>query len=280
MKSMKTLSIIKIGGNVIDSETALSRFLDDLATFSRNTTNSLGHAWILVHGGGKIATEIAGRLGITAQMVEGRRITDAAMLEVVTMVYGGLVNKRIVAGLQARGVNALGLTGADGNIIEARKRTHPSIDYGFVGDIHSVQTAQLLALLNAGFLPVLAPLTHDKHGLVLNTNADTIASRVASALAADTELQAFTGVRLFYAFEKRGVLQNVNDDASVIPALSAAEIEDLRASGAIAKGMLPKLENALDALQHGVETVEICHSDEILRALRGEHVGTRISADA
>lgn len=277
---MKTLSIIKIGGNVIDSDAALSRFLDDLAAFHATHANTSEHAWILVHGGGKIATEMASRLGIAAQMVEGRRITDAAMLEIVTMVYGGLVNKRIVAGLQARGVNALGLTGADGNIIEARKRTHPSIDYGFVGDVYSVQTAQILALVNAGFTPVLAPLTHDKHGSILNTNADTIASRVASALAADTELQAFTGVRLFYAFEKRGVLRNVNDDASVIPTLSVAEIEDLRASGAIAKGMLPKLENALDALQHGVERVEICHSDEIVRALRGEQVGTRISAGA
>ncbi|TAE21793.1 MAG: acetylglutamate kinase [Candidatus Kapaibacterium sp.] len=268
---MKTLSIIKIGGNVIDSPDALTRFLGDLSTLDRSE-----HAWILVHGGGKIATDMAKRLGIEAQMLEGRRITDEAMLEIVTMVYGGLVNKRIVAGLQAKGVNALGLTGADGDIITAEKRRHPSIDYGFVGDIERVNTAQIRAFLDSGCTPVLAPLTHDGAGLLLNTNADTIASRVASALASEAEMQAFYGVRLYYAFEKRGVLRDVADATSVFPELSAAEIEDVRASGAIAAGMLPKIDNALAALRAGVEQVEICHSDEILFALQGKHSGTRI----
>ncbi len=269
--TMKTLSIIKIGGNVIDSPEALTRFLGDLSTLDRSE-----HAWILVHGGGKIATDMAKRLGIEAQMLEGRRITDEAMLEIVTMVYGGLVNKRIVTGLQAKGVNALGLTGADGNVITAEKRRHPSIDYGFVGDIERVNTAQLRAFLDMGCTPVLAPLTHDGAGHLLNTNADTIASRVASALASEADMQAFYGVRLYYAFEKRGVLRDVADATSVFPELSASEIEDIRASGAIAAGMLPKIDNALAALHAGVEQVEICHSDEILSALQGKHCGTRI----
>jgi acetylglutamate kinase len=268
---MKTLAIIKIGGNVIDDEQALKRFLSDLSTIDRSET-----AWILVHGGGKIATDIAKRLGVEAQLVEGRRITDAGMLEIVTMVYGGLINKRIVAGLQAKGVNALGLTGADGNIIEATKREHPSIDFGFVGDVNAVNAAQIRAFLEAGCSPVLAPLTHDKHGAILNTNADTIASRVAAALASETEMQAFYGVRLIYCFEKRGVLRSVDDESSVLSILNEGAIENLRASGAIAKGMLPKIDNALDALRGGVEWVEICHSNEILSALRGNHAGTRI----
>lgn len=268
---MKTITIIKIGGNVIDNEKALAQFLRDISTIDRSDT-----AWILVHGGGKIATDFAKRLGLEAQMVEGRRITDEGMLEVVTMVYGGLVNKRIVAALQANGVNALGLTGADGNIIHAKKRQHPTIDYGFVGDVESVNATQLRAFLNAGCIPVLAPLTHDGQGAILNTNADTIASRVAAALASEEGMQAFYGVRLLYCFEKTGVLKNIDDESSVIPTLSEAEIEDLRTSGAIAKGMLPKIDNALDALRSGVEWVEICHSDNVCAALRGDHVGTRI----
>jgi acetylglutamate kinase len=268
---MKTLTIIKIGGNVIDNDETFGHFLDDLSTL-----NSSESSWILVHGGGKIATDIAKRLGVEAEMIEGRRVTDAKMLEIVTMVYGGLVNKRIVAGLQARGVNALGLTGADGNIIEASKRQHPSIDFGFVGDVQAVNAAQLRTFMDAGCSLVLAPLTHDKRGAILNTNADTIASRIAAALASETEMQAFYGVRLIYCFEKRGVLKNVEDESSVLSILNEAAIEDLRASGAIMKGMLPKIDNALEALKSGVEWVEICHSGEIISALKGNHAGTRI----
>jgi acetylglutamate kinase len=267
MKMLKTLTVIKIGGNVIDSEEALTRFLSDLATLDRQKS-----AWILVHGGGKIATNLAKRLGIEAEMVDGRRITDAAMLEIVTMVYGGLINKRIVAGLQAKGINALGLTGADGNIIAARKRKHPTTDYGFVGDIDTVNAAQIFALVEVGFVPIISPLTHDKLGTMLNTNADTIASAVASALAATGEHH----IRLVYCFEKKGVLQSIDDENSVISTLSAAEIEHLRASGAIAKGMLPKLDNALAALRSGVEVVRICHSNEVIFALQGEQSGTKI----
>ena len=267
MKNLKTLTVIKIGGNVIDNEEALMRFLSDISTLDRSQSS-----WILVHGGGKIATDLAKRLGIEAHMVDGRRITDAAMLEIVTMVYGGLVNKRIVAGLQAKGVNALGLTGADGNIIAARKRKHPTTDYGFVGDIDTVNAAQILALLEAGFVPIISPLTHDKLGTMLNTNADTIAAAIAGALAITAE----HSIRLVYCFEKKGVLQSIDDENSIISILSAKEIEHLRASGAIAKGMLPKLDNALSALRSGVEAVRICHSDEILSALQGEERGTRI----
>jgi acetylglutamate kinase len=271
MEPLKTLTVVKIGGNVIDSEEALTRFLGDLSMLDRSE-----RVWILVHGGGKIATDLAKRLGIEAQMVDGRRLTDAAMLEIVTMVYGGLVNKRIVAGLQAKGVNALGLTGADGNIIEARKRKHPTTDYGFVGDINAVNAAQILALVDAGFAPVISPLTHDKLGTMLNTNADTIASAVASALASALANAGEYNVRLLYCFEKKGVLRSINDENSVIPTLTAAEIEHLRATGAIAKGMLPKLDNALNALKSGVSMVYICHSDEVLSALQGEESGTRI----
>jgi acetylglutamate kinase len=264
---LKTLTVIKIGGNVIDNEEALTGFLSDLSKLDRSQS-----AWILVHGGGKIATDLAKRLGVEAQMVDGRRITDAATLEIVTMVYGGLVNKRIVAGLQAKGINALGLTGADGNIIAARKRKHPTTDYGFVGDIDTVNAAQILALLEAGFVPILSPLTHDKLGTMLNTNADTIASAVASALAAAGEHR----IRLVYCFEKKGVLRSIEDENSVVPTLSASEIEHLRALEAVAKGMLPKLDNALAALQSGVEAVHICHSDEIVSVLQGEQCGTKI----
>jgi acetylglutamate kinase len=268
LQTLKTLTVIKIGGNVIDSEVALTRFLGDLSILDRSESQ-----WILVHGGGKIATDLAKRLGVEAQMVDGRRITDAAMLEIVTMVYGGLVNKRVVAGLQAKGVNALGLTGADGNIITAHKRKHPTTDYGFVGDIDTVNTAQIRALLDAGFSPILSPLTHDTFGTMLNTNADTIAAALACALAMSGE----RNVRLVYCFEKKGVLRNVDNEHSTIPTLSAIEIEYLRVSGAVAKGMLPKLDNALDALRSGVETVHICHSDEILSVLQGEQCGTKIT---
>jgi acetylglutamate kinase len=287
---VNTLHIIKIGGNVIDDAETLGRFLDDLA---RLTT-----AWILVHGGGKLASDVSERFGIQTQMVQGRRVTDAATLEVVTMVYGGLVNKRIVAGLQARGVNALGLTGADGDIIRARKRTaEPNApDYGFVGDVETVHGARLQMLLASGFVPVIAPLTHDGKGSMLNTNADTIAAEIAAALASSSPLPVLrlasplvkgglTGdedaefspkVHLVYCFEKRGVLRSVEDNASVIQHLSTAEYQRLRASEAIAKGMIPKLDNAFAAVQRGLASVRICHSDDIVAAVNGESCGTLI----
>jgi acetylglutamate kinase len=276
--NITTINVIKIGGNVIDSEDALTRFLGELSQLDRLNPIGSENLWILVHGGGKIATDLAKRLGVEAQMVDGRRVTDAAMLEIVTMVYGGLVNKRIVAGLQAKGINALGLTGADGNIIKARKRQHPTTDFGFVGDIDAVNAAQILALMEAGFVPIISPLTHDKLGTMLNTNADTIASAVASAIAGalpHEKTSAYT-VRLVYCFEKQGVLRSIDDENSVIPTLSAIEIEYLQASGAIAKGMLPKLDNALSALKNGVDTVCICHSNEITSVLQGKQRGTMI----
>lgn len=262
---MKPLFVIKIGGNVIDNDHALRQFVTNLA--------ALQSAWILVHGGGKLATSLSARLGIETQMIDGRRVTDKATLDVVTMVYGGLVNKRIVAGLQAHGINALGLTGADGDIIRARKREHPTTDYGFVGDVERVRAERLHSLLEAGFLPVLAPLTHDGKGTILNTNADTIASETASALA------SLYDVRLVYCFEKRGVLRDVNDESSVIPRITPAFYTDLRSSGAIAKGMIPKMDNAFAALGRGVSSVMITHADSVRRLGQNFSEGTTLILD-
>lgn len=246
---MEPLFVIKIGGNVIDNDHALVAFLEGLS--------SLQSSWILVHGGGKLATDLSARLGIATQMIDGRRITDKATLDVVTMVYGGLVNKRIVVGLQALGINALGITGADGNIIRAKKREHPTTDYGFVGDIVSVHAERLQSLLQSSFLLVLAPLTHDGAGSILNTNADTIAAEVAAALARQYD------VRLVYCFEKPGVLQNVNDDNSVIPHVTYRSYEELRTSDIIVKGMIPKMDNAFAALRRGVSSVVIASADSV-----------------
>jgi acetylglutamate kinase len=240
---MESLTVIKIGGNVIDDDDV---FEDCLNKIARAQTPI-----VLVHGGGKIATTVGERLGVQAVMIEGRRVTDKATLEIVTMVYGGLVNKRIVAGLQARGVNALGLSGADGDLVRARKRPVGEIDYGFVGDIERVREERLRRLLETGFTPVFAPLAHDGAGAMLNVNADTVASEIAAALAATRS------VRLLYCFDKPGVLRAPDDDASLIPRLDAKEYESLRASGAIAKGMIPKLDNAFAALRRGVFSVSI-----------------------
>lgn len=259
---MKSLFVIKIGGNVIDNDHALGRFLDNLA--------ALQEPWILVHGGGKLATDLSVRLGIETQMIDGRRITDKATLDVVTMVYGGLVNKRIVAGLQSRCINAIGLTGADGDLIRARKREHPTTDFGFVGDVERVHAERLDGLLQDSFLPVLAPLTHDGKGNILNTNADTIASETASALA------SFYEVHLVYCFDKQGVLHDINDEASVIPRITSAIYTELRASGAIAKGMIPKMDNAFTALKRGVSTVLITHADSVRHLGQHSSLGTTI----
>jgi len=245
----QTLYVVKIGGNVIDNPEACSRFL---SAFSK-----LSGTKILVHGGGKVATQIAARLQIETQMVDGRRITDKPMLDVVTMVYGGLVNKNLVAMLQASGCNAIGLTGADGGIIRSVKRPVKTIDYGFVGDIEKVNDHQVIALLKSELVPVVAPLTYSAEGLLLNTNADTMASAMAEAMATHYE------VNLIYCFEKRGVLSDPDDDDSVISSLTPDQYSVYKESGVINKGMIPKLDNAFAALHAGVSKVTICHADEL-----------------
>lgn len=259
--SHSELSIIKIGGNIIDHPEELKSFLGN---FSK-----LGGHKILVHGGGKVATQMASRLGVSTQMVEGRRITDLPMLEVVTMVYGGLVNKNIVASLQAIGVNALGLTGADGGIIRAEKRPVKTIDYGYVGDIKAVNSDILAGFLAQSLVPVIAPLSYSMEGSLLNTNADTIASVIAVALAGKYK------VSLVYCFEKHGVLSNPEDDSSVIPQLTPLEYASYKETGTINKGMIPKLDNAFDALRSGVDRVVVCHAREVLSAVKGDK-GTQI----
>lgn len=257
------VSIIKIGGNVIDHPEARRQFLRDFA--------DLPGPKVLVHGGGKIATQVAEKLGIETLLVEGRRITDQPMLDVVTMVYGGLINKQLVAQLQAFGCNAIGLTGADAGLVRARKRTGWAIDYGLVGDIESVDFTQLGTLLAAGLTPVLAPLTFDETlATLLNTNADTLAQAVATALA-----QAHA-VQLVYCFEKKGVLSDPNDDDAVIPLLTPDAYARYRAEGTISKGMIPKLDNAFQALHEGLTRVVICHATDLTRAATEGTAGTRL----
>jgi len=262
MNQMQQLLIIKIGGNVIDQPEALAAFLDEYAQIEGKK--------ILIHGGGKIATDISRALGIETQMIDGRRITDAETLKVVTMVYGGLINKTIVSGLQARGCNAIGLTGADANVIAAKKRVGKNIDYGFVGDIEQVNIAPIMRFLNDGLAPIFAPLTHDGKGAMLNTNADTIAAALASALCKHYE------TRLIYCFDKKGVLASADED-SVIPQLNLKQYSDLKARGIVTKGMLPKLDNAFATLQAGVRTVTLCHAAQIQRVIKGDlAVGTTL----
>lgn len=246
---MPSLTLIKVGGKIVEEASSLQRLLTDFAAIS-------GHK-LLVHGGGRSATRIAEQLGIESRMVDGRRITDAETLRVVTMVYGGLVNKNIVAGLQARGVNALGLTGADMDVIRSVKRPVKDIDYGYVGDVERVDARLLGDLIARGVVPVMAPLTHDGAGNLLNTNADTIASETARALAARFD------VTLIYCFEKKGVLRDPDDEDSVIPSLNRQSFEALTADGTIAGGMIPKIENALAAIEAGVKRVIITRADAI-----------------
>jgi len=246
---MEKLTVIKVGGKVVEEEETLQQFLTDFA--------KVEGAKILVHGGGRLATKIAGQLGIENRMVDGRRITDEATLRVVTMVYAGLVNKNIVAGLQALTVNAIGLTGADMNVMRSEKRPVGTIDYGFAGDVKEVNTEALLLLLKNGFVPVLSPLTHDKKGLLLNTNADTIAAEAAKALSDLFE------VTLIYCFEKSGVLLNENDDNSVIPLLNCELYTKYKAEKIIKDGMIPKLDNAFQAIEAGVKQVIITKASEI-----------------
>lgn len=261
---MKRLTIIKIGGNVIDNSQNLHQFLLDFTALPGDK--------ILVHGGGKIATELGESLGIEAKMVEGRRITDIETLRIVTMVYAGLINKNLVAQLQAKGSNAIGLTGADGNIICAKKRPVKEIDYGFVGDLDekSVSSTTLDNLLKAGLVPVLCAITHDGETQLLNTNADTIASAVAVAMSALYE------TRLVYCFEKKGVLKDVDDEASVVREIKSSEFEGLKANGTVAGGMIPKLHNAFEAIKKGVSAVYIGKADELLQ-LDSAEFGTKLN---
>ncbi|WP_300812469.1 acetylglutamate kinase [uncultured Bacteroides sp.] len=251
------LTLIKVGGKIVEEEATLHKLLDDFA--------AIEGLKVLVHGGGRSATKLAERLGIESRMVDGRRITDAETLRVVTMVYGGLVNKNIVAGLQARGVNALGLTGADMDVIRSVKRPVKEVDYGFVGDVKQVNATLLGDLIAKGVVPVMAPLTHDGEGHLLNTNADTIAGETAKALA------RLFDVTLVYCFEKKGVLRNEADDDSVIPTITPAEFRRLTDEGVIQGGMIPKLENAFQALEAGVTEVVITSAAAIGTAA-GTHV--------
>ena len=237
------VTIIKVGGKIVEEPESLNRLLDDFTTVAGKK--------ILVHGGGRSATRVAAQLGLESKMVNGRRITDAGMLKVVTMVYGGLVNKTIVSGLQSRGVDALGLTGADMNIITSNKRPVKDVDYGFVGDVKEVNVKPLQILLDNGIVPVLAPLTHDGKGQILNTNADTIAGETAKALA------PFFNVTLVYCFEKPGVLYDENDDNSVIPHMTEPEFNDFVRDGVVKGGMIPKLENSFSAINSGVKRIVI-----------------------
>jgi acetylglutamate kinase len=246
---MDRLTIIKVGGKVVENLQTMNLLLDQFQKIS-------GYK-MLVHGGGTTATELAGKLGIETKMIEGRRITDAATLEVVTMVYGGLVNKNIVAGLQARNCNALGMTGADLSLVRARKRPVKEIDYGFVGDVEEVNSRELRLLLNENVVPVIAPLTHDGNGQLLNTNADTMASAIA------TELSAYYNIYLFFCFEKKGVLLDEKDETSMIYELDYELFENYRNEGIINSGMIPKLENGFMAKRKGVKEVLITNPQNI-----------------
>ena len=268
---MERLTVVKVGGKIVEDAQSLERLLGAF-------TNNISGFKVLVHGGGRSATKLAASLGLETTMVGGRRVTDKSMLDVVTMVYAGLVNKNIVAQLQARGVNALGLTGADMNVMLSRKRppvmvdakvagtdTDQLVDYGFVGDVERCDGEMLSKLIAEGIVPVMSPITHDGMGSLLNTNADTIAGETAMALA------PFFDVTLVYCFEKAGVLSDENDDNSVIPQIDAASFAELVKAGVISGGMIPKIENSLKACRTGVTKVVITHAEAI-----GQDCGTVI----
>ena len=261
MMKKEKLTIVKVGGAVVEDEAQLTQLLKDFSAIEGRK--------LLVHGGGRRATKMAAELGIETRMVNGRRITDEQMLEVVTMVYGGLVNKSLVARLQANGINAIGLTGADANVIRSHKRPlKDGIDYGFVGDVDQADGEMLSRFIEAGITPVMAPLTHNGEGHILNTNADTIASETAKALA------SLYDVTLIYSFEKPGVMRNPDDDTSLIPEITRADFERYKADGTISGGMLPKIENALAAVESGVSRVIIT----LATAIDGHH-GTIIRSE-
>ena len=252
------ITVVKVGGAVVEDEAQLQQLISDFA--------DIPGPKVLVHGGGRRATKVAAQLGIESHMVNGRRITDANMLDVVTMVYGGLVNKHLVASLQAKGINAIGLTGADMNIISSHRRPpktmtvdgeEKTVDFGFVGDVDRADGLAIASLLAQGITPVIAPLTHDGMGNMLNTNADTMAAETAKALAEEH------AVSLVFSFEKAGVLADADDDTSVIPVITRDSYNDLCARGIISGGMMPKIENALDAVDAGVKKVVITLATKI-----------------
>ncbi len=259
--SKPLLTLLKIGGGVVEEEVALKQLLYDFS--------HLKGAKVLVHGGGKSASRMARDLGIEVKMVEGRRITDAAMLEIVMMVFGGRINTQIVAVLQSMKINAIGLTGADMNLIQAHKRPVEEIDYGFVGDVDEINHQQLQQLIELGTLPVIAPLTHDGKGQMLNTNADTVASMLAQALSQHYQ------VRLVLCFEKAGVLLDAEDDDSVMAKLTPEVYAGYKAQGIIYAGMIPKLDNAFAAVKAGVSEVCICDRKGLI-SLEGEFSGTKV----
>ena len=268
---MDRLYIIKIGGNIIDEEEKLSLFLKEFAAVKEKK--------ILIHGGGKLATSISQQLNIPQQLIDGRRLTDAETLKVITMVYAGYVNKNIVALLQASDCNAIGLSGADGNLIRAHKRTSKVlssgedlgevIDYGFVGDIDAINTEWLQQLLNDNLIPVIAPVSHDKNGQLLNTNADTIAQEIAKSMAGTY------AVTLIYCFEKSGVLQDTEDENSVVAKINPVSYKDLKEKKIIHSGMIPKVDNAFTALNSGVNKVVIGKAEDLSHLISGSS-GTSI----
>jgi acetylglutamate kinase len=259
---MKKLLVIKIGGNIIDDDAKLSSFLHDFSLIKEKK--------ILVHGGGKLATRIAGELGIEQQMIDGRRITDAETLKIVTMVYAGYINKNIVAALQQHGCNAIGITGADGNAISAHKRVNSEIDYGFAGDIDAVNIKFIDHLLAEGNDIIIAPITHDKKGQLLNTNADTIAQEIATAMSRGYQ------VSLVYGFEKAGVLMDAGNDETVIREIDRALYSKLKEESVIFAGMIPKLDNAFSAISKGVNKVIIGKAENVTALIEGK-TGTTIS---
>ncbi len=246
---MESLKVIKIGGNVIDNEIALERFLRDFAAIEGRK--------ILVHGGGKLATRMAEKLEIKQTMVEGRRVTDKATLDVVTMVYAGLINKHIVAMLQSFGCNAMGMSGADGAIIRANRRSPEPIDFGFVGDIAEVDGRRLQRLTEEGITPVICSIMHDGRGELLNCNADSVASAVAAGVAREGVAE------LIFCFDKKGVLRDINDPESLIREITAERYPALKTEGVVSDGMIPKVENALRSVANGLQSVTIKHSDDL-----------------
>lgn len=243
------IQVIKIGGGVLENEAQRNHFLQQFAAIEGPK--------VLVHGGGRLATTMAERMGVPTTMIDGRRVTDKETLDIVTMVYGGLVNKQVVAQLQAMGINAIGLTGADGGWMQAVKRPLKNgIDYGFVGDVTTVNGSLLRTLLNSGLTPVIAPITFCQEGILLNTNADTVASQTAISLAPD--------VQLTFCFEKAGVLRNADDDTSLIERITPETYTSLKEDGVVSGGMIPKIDNAFTALEQGVQAVRITHSTNLL----------------
>lgn len=258
---MDRLYVIKVGGNIIDDGEKLSSFLKNFA--------SIRERKILIHGGGKLATDIGEKLNIPQQIIGGRRITDAETLKVITMVYAGYINKNIVALLQSNNCNAIGLSGTDGNLVQAHKRDHPTIDYGFAGDIDKVNNELLIKLLDDDLTPVIAPVSHNKKGQLLNTNADTIAQEVARSISTKY------AVTLIYCFEKKGILLNADDENSVIPKITLSLYKDLKGKKIIHSGMIPKVDNAFAALNSGVKNIIIGKAGELSKLISGS-TGTSI----